>query len=159
MKEGVGAEVTKTYFYVFLTGDKSEREREIGEAFGKFWLHHRHDSKVKTFTLSEDPKEFEQARSTFDIRRLPAFVITDEPYFEGGEQIDPYLSFERGVFQVYDTKEKLYDLISDIHYLVKDEGILKLKVKTIETRVTEFLKKAWEEVKDVVGVGIKVTAK
>ena len=151
--------VEKTYFYLLLAnleGQEMPLESALTRAFQRFAELHKHDSEVMILRLSEKREEFEETRVKFDLRKLPAFVVADEPQIGREKANDPYLRFERDVFKVYDTQEKIYRLVSDIHYLVKDEGLLKLKIGRILERTGEFLKRVWEEIKDAVGIGIAV---
>ncbi len=124
-------------------------------AFQRFSTLHAHDSEVHFFRLIDDRERYEKARVKFDVRKVPAFVIADEPQTEGNG-IDPYLCFERGVFTEYNNEEKIFRLLTDIHYLVKDEGLLKLRTRRILERTSEFLKKTWEVIKDAISVGMAV---
>lgn len=140
----------KTYFYVFVE-DPWDRDRLVKEVFELFSKLHKDDMEVRIFHPGDD--KFEDVRRLFEIRKLPAFAIADEPYSSTGSA-NPFVSFERGVLELYNTEEELYRLISDIHYMLKDENILRVSRKLTETRISAFFKKVWEEVKDVISIRV-----
>ena len=138
----MGNEEIKSYFFV-LTGYQSELEKNIIEAFEKFKKIHGHESEVTT--LTHEDKLFENVRTAFKLRMLPAFALTDEPYNEGNES--PFLSFGRRVIRGY-APDRIYHLITDIHYLLRDENPLRMKELDAEVLIRHRFKGVWNEAED-----------
>lgn len=148
-------EEKKSYFYV-LSEDKecSELEKILLDSFKKFQKTHTDDSEVKF--LHPDDKRFGEARRLFGITQLPAFVIADEPHkLETGT--NPWISFNRPAieqFQDEKTNAKIFNLITDMHYLLIDENILQLKQALAKTWLLKVFKSMWTELKDLVSISI-----
>jgi len=144
-------EAKKSYFFV-LSEEKecSEFEKGLLEAFGRFKEAHTNDSEV--VILTPDMKEFKEARSLFNISQTPAFVIADEPQkLEKGA--NPFISFNRPAIEQF-SSEKMFNLITDIHYLLIDENILRVKQSLTKTWLLNLFKSLWSELKDFVSVSV-----
>ena len=144
-------EEKKSYFFV-LSEDKecSASGKELLAAFRKFEKAHCNDSEIRF--LTPDDQEFGRARNLFGIRQTPAFVIADEPQkLEKGE--NPFISFNRPAFEEL-PGENIINLITDIHYLLIDEDLLRVKRRVAETWVLNLFRKMWSELKDFVNVSI-----
>ena len=150
-----------------LTEDGSFVGEALKAAATKFQGIHKDDAQVRVFVRQAEPYKFENARRAFEVRRTPAFAISDEDRsFASPEMVDRYIAFDRGLLEKLvvkvngspvkePTQEALYNLLSDFHYILRDEGLLRLKQKLVADRVVGFLKATWEEVKDIVSISVK----
>lgn len=144
-------EEKKSYFFVFSEEEAcSELENRLDDAFKRFRAVHDKDSEVVLLTPRDS--RFEKARTQFDIKRLPAFTLADEPFKieKGG---NPYISFERGVIERFQD-ESLFYLITDIHYLLKDENLLRIKQREIMRKLAYMFKVGWNEIVQLLNISL-----
>lgn len=148
----------------------SEDGSFIGETFKEAATHfagiHKDDAVIRVFVRQSEPTKFENARKAFEIRRIPAFVVSEEDHkFNQPELVNRYIAFDRGVLERYvvkvdatakkdATKEAFYNLLSDFNYVIQDEGLLRLKQSLISQRIVSILKIGWEELKDLVSISV-----
>ena len=139
--EAVEAEVgKKSYFYVLTEQSKCrDLEERLLSAFHDFKEAHEDDSEVILLTPNDD--DFENARSTFGISQTPAFVIADEPEkLEKGT--NPFISFNRpAIVRATQDDGRIFNLITDIHYLLIDDDILNVKKELTKTYLLKLFKK------------------
>ena len=147
----MGSPTQKSYFHVFYE-DTFPKNELLKQTFGEFRANHKEDAEVKDYNPKQYFNDFDNGRKFFELRRLPAFAVSDveEATTEGGN----FVTFDRGMIQKFATKEELYDFISDIHYIVRDENILRVKKKLAEARFKEYLRIAWDEIKDFISINI-----
>ena len=157
--------VARTYYYL-LTEDGSQIGDVLKPAFNTFESVHKDDAEVFRFVRQADSAQFERARIAFDVRRIPAIVISDENHtFATDETGNPSIALDRGILERYvrrtegtidekATQDAFYNLIADFHYIVQDENMLHLKRKLAMDRVGSFLRAAWDEIKDLVSVNV-----
>jgi len=141
----------KSYFYV-LSEEKDCSELEAGllDAFNRFEEAHKTDSEI--IKLHPGEEDFELARAQFGINRTPAFVLADEEgKLEKGT--NPYITFNRPTFENLE-KEKIFNLITDIHYLIIDEDILHVRDKIARAWLFGVFRDVWSELKDFIKISI-----
>ena len=154
----------RTAIYV-LTENGSYVGEALKAAATDFQGIHKDDAQMRVFVRQSEPTKFENARRAFEVRRVPAFVISDEDRaFSSPERVPRFIAFDRGVLERYvvrgdgaakpQTQEAFYNLISDFHYVLQDEGLLHLKQSLVNQRIVGFLKTTWEEVKDLVSMSV-----
>ncbi len=142
--------MSKSYIYLLTEGEATEMDRVVGRAFKKFQEVHEGDTEV-IFLTPEQP-DFAKARDIFEIRKTPAFAISDEPCkFEGG---DPHLMVDRDGLDKFDTEDKIYQFITDLHYAVLDDRILHYKAGIAMHMLGAVLRAAWDELKDIVKIQV-----
>ncbi len=137
----------KSFFTVLSEGrEDSVFEASFWSAFKKFQNIHKNEAEVHFITVADDG--FEQARTLFNVSRTPAFVISDEPKnFETGT--NPFITFNRPVFEKL-TSGKIFNLITDIHYLLIDENILRIEEKLTKTYLYTLFGEPWLDLKEFV---------
>ena len=147
-----GSEDLKSYFFVLSEEkDCSELERGLLDAFGRFAKAHINDSEV--VFLTPDDEKFGKARSIFGISQTPAFVVADEPN-KLETEANPFISFNRPAIEKF-PGEGIFNLITDIHYLLIDENILRVKEGLTVTWLLKTFRGFWSELKDFVSVNVK----
>jgi len=140
----------KSYFYVLYEGDATELEDRVIKTFEKFSrVHGSIDSAVEFLT----PKDirFRMARENYEIRKLPAFALTDEPGFSNE---DPYIKVERDILEKFSNPDDMYAFLTDLHYVVLDDRVLRKKVGLAWERLEGVLKAIWQEVKDLIRIQV-----
>lgn len=141
----------KSYFHVFYE-DTFPKNELLRQTFNEFRANHQKDAVVKDYDPQKYFDEFDVARTSFELRRMPGFAVSDEEKVT--KEVNNFVTFDRGIIQKFANKEELYDFISDVHYIIRDESILRVKKKVAEARFKEYLRVAWEEIKDFVTINI-----
>ena len=137
-----------SYFYLIYEGDKTELEEKVRRVFDRFRsVHQGVDSDVR-YLMPKD-SDFPKARDAYEVRKLPAFVVSDMVGFSNG---DPYITVERDTLEKLATEDAIYGLISDLHYVVLDDKILRWKTGAALQKLGGVLRVLWEEIKDLVRV-------
>jgi len=157
--------MAKTYYY-FLAEDGSQLGEPLKAVFDTFESVHKDDAEVQRLVRQISAEKFERARTAFDVRRIPAIVISDKLHsFQTPESGNPSIALDRGILERYvrrvdgeidtdATQDAFYNLIADFHYIVQDENLLHLRRRLVMERVGSFLRAAWEEIKDLVSVNL-----
>ena len=142
---GSGSEDLKSYFFVLSEGKGcSEIERGLIDAFENFQKVHTNDSEVVFLTPEDD--EFDVARDLFGINQIPAFVLSDEPN-KLEKKSNPFLSFNRPAIEKFPSTG-IINLITDIHYILIDHNILRVRVRIAKSLLYDILRDAYSEIKD-----------
>lgn len=150
----------KSYFYVFQERKDcskpeegvSDLEGKLVRAFQDFGAAHPDDSEVRFLIPGE--ADFEKARSLFGIHQTPAFVIADEPE-KLLKAANPFISFNRpAIMRAVTGNGIIYNLITDLHYLLIDKNILRVHRELTEARIFNILQKVWTEIKDLVSISV-----
>ncbi len=151
----------KSYFFVFQerktcstpSGAESELEEKLLKAFREFKEAHPEDSVVRF--LTPDEKDFEKGRALFGIHRTPAFVICDEPD-KLVKAANPFISFNRpAVIIAAKGRGIIFNLITDLHYLLIDKNILRIELELAEARLMKIAETFWTELKGLLSISVK----
>lgn len=156
--------VFKSYFFVLLPSHQDGRDKIIYDTFldiGK----HTEDTFVKVYVPNDEG--FEQCRKFFEIKSIPAFVVTtnceiknDEIRFpdDGPQNI---LYFNKGFFieKISQSPQELRDIIYNIHLACRDQdrGLSAAKKEILMEKIKISLGTFWNEVKGSISFSKSIT--
>lgn len=144
------SEKIKSYFFVFSEGSQSQPEENLIESFKKFEEIHGDESEVLFLTPKNEL--FDNMRTAFEVSKTPSFVLADKPY--DPEKKNPYITFLREAIEHKCGPDRIYNLITDIHYFSRDENLLRMNAREASLMIQYYLRDVWDEIKDYVNYGI-----
>lgn len=145
--------IERTYFYVFLPDTVTPLDEKVRKAFQDFEGLYGHETLVARYT-PKDPG-FRKGLSEFAIKRIPGFAIADQEYdlSKLSAPPNPFISFDRPFLEEKE-QEEIFTTIQDLHNICMTEDLLHLRRTLVMDGARRFFGKVWDEVKDIVQIGI-----
>jgi len=150
----------KSYFFVLVPSHGEGRDKIIYDTFldvGK----ETEDTFIKVYVPHD--YGFEECRTYFGIKKVPAFIVTTNCKIKNDEiqlpnNDDPDILYFTDMFflqKLAQSPQELRDLIYDIHLACRDvkRGIREAKKGVLIDSVKVYLQYIWKDIKDCVQVG------
>lgn len=143
----------RTYFYVFLPDTVTPLDEKVRKAFQDLQRLYGHEAKVTCYTPKD--RGFRKGLSEFGVKRIPGFAIADQEYdlAKLSAPPNPYISFDRPFLEEKE-QDDIFTSIQDLHNICMTEDLLHLRRTLIMDGARRFFGKVWDEVKDIIQIGI-----
>lgn len=145
----------KSFFFVLLPSEKEGRDKIIYDTFLDVG-DRTEDTFIKVYIPNHEG--FEDCRNYFNIKDIPAFVVTTDCEIKNDVIMFPndgpknILSFESGFFieNISQSPQKLRDVIYQIHLACRDNSLDEVNWEINKKKIATVLGAIWNEIKPFV---------
>ncbi|NQE54175.1 hypothetical protein C5S29_11330 [ANME-1 cluster archaeon GoMg3.2] len=142
----------KSFFFVLLSSEKEGRDKIIYDTFLDVG-DRTEDTFIKVYVPNHEG--FEECRKYFNIKDIPAFVVTTDCKIGNDGIMFPddgpknILSFKSGFFieNIAQSPQKLRDVIYQIHLACRDNSLDEVNWKINKEKIATILGAIWKEIK------------